>query len=412
MWVPEEATVATTVINPSFKDVQWLSDHPRGEDMVVSFYADTSVSSGVRSLWHEHLKSEVKRIDETLSGDSTARAAFHRNIAGIESVLSTRRPVSAHGMAVFAASERNLLQAYALASVVPNRLVVDEEPYLVPLLELLHRQRRYLVVHTDTHRGRLYTAVPGAVHLIEEIDEPVPKRQRSAGEMWGKQQATIARHREDHIQHYLTELAREIERAWPEERYDGIVLLGEHEVLERLRSYLPEKLSPSIVGEAPHAWAGRQVPLVSKIASIQAEALHADEQRRFDEIKRRLMERHHIAVGPQAVIDAIENDQVGYSGSVVMESDAGEVGARCTGCHKLLAHPVHECPACHATCEQTNLWQAIALFAAQKHIAVHFVEPGHGLEKHGGVVALREREAPWMAAPEQVVTTSLPEQRA
>ena len=409
--VQQEVTVSRTVLNPSFKDVQWLSDHTRGEGMVVSCYADMSVSSGVRPLWREHLKNEVKRIDGTLSGDSVAHTAFHRNIAAIQSVLSSRRPVGAHGIAVFAASERNLLQAYALSSAVPHRLVVNEEPYLVPLLELLHRQRRYLVVHTDTHHGRLYTAVPGAVHLIEEIDEPVPKRQRAAGELWGKQQATIARHREDHVLHYLKELAREIERAWPEERYDGIVLLGEHEVVERLRTYLPEELWTSIVGEAPHAWAGRQVPLVSKVASIQAQALREQEYRLFDDIKRRLMETHHIATGPQAVIDAMENDQIGYSGSVVMESDPGEVASRCTSCRRLFARSVDECPTCHATCEKTNLWQAIALFAARKHVTVHFVESGHGLEKHGGVVALIEREAPW-AAPEQVLTAPLPEPRA
>lgn len=404
--------MATTVINPSFKDVQWLSDHARGEGMVVSCYADTAVSSGVRPLWREHLKSEVKRIDATLSDDSTARAAFHRNIAAIESVLSSRRPVSAHGRAVFAASERNLLQAYALTSVVPNQLVVNEEPYLVPLLELLHRQRRYLVVHTDTHRGRLYTAVPGAVHLLEEIDEPVPKRQRASGELWGKQQATIARHREDHILHYLKGLAREIERAWPEERYDGIVLLGEHEVLERLRTHLPEELRSSMVGEASHAWVGRQTPLAEKIASIHASALREQAQSLFDDIKRRLLEHHHIATGPQAVIDAIDNDQIGYSGCVVMESDRGEAASRCTGCRKLFAQVVGECPACHTRCEKTNLWQGIALIAAHKHVMVHFVEPNRGLEKHAGVVALLEREAPWIAAPEEVLAASLPERRA
>ena len=248
--------MATTVLNPTFKNAQWLSDHAAGEGMVVSCYADTS-PAGVRPLWREHLKNEVKRIDETLSGNAAATTAFHRNITAIEAVLSSRRPVAARGMAIFAAFERNLVQAYALASVVPNRLVVDEEPYLVPLLELLHRQRRYLVVHTDSHRGRLYTATPGAVHMIEEIDEPIPKRHRAAGELWGKQQATIARHREDHIVHYIKGLAQEIERAWPEERYDGIVLLGEHEVLATLRTYLPQELRSSIAGEAPHAWAGR-----------------------------------------------------------------------------------------------------------------------------------------------------------
>ena len=50
-------------------------------------------------------------------------------IAAIEAVLSSRRPVSARGMAICAASQHNLLQAYALASVVPNRLVIDEEPH-------------------------------------------------------------------------------------------------------------------------------------------------------------------------------------------------------------------------------------------------------------------------------------------
>jgi peptide subunit release factor 1 (eRF1) len=296
--------------------------------------------------------------------------------------------------------------------VVPNRLVVDEEPYLVPLLELLHRQRRYLIVHTDTHRGRLYTATPGATHLIEEIEEPVPKRHRSAGELWGKQQATIARHREDHIAHYLRVLAREIERAWPDERYDGIVLLGEHEVLAKLRTHLPEELRSSIAGESPHAWMGRQVPLLAKIDSIHAQALREQERQLFEDIKRRLMEDHHIATGPQAVIDAIENDQIGYSGCVVMESDRGEIASRCRACHKLFALAIDECPSCHARCQKTSLWQAIALFAARKHVVVHFVESGHGLDKRAGVVALLARESAWIAQPERVLTASLPEQRA
>jgi rubrerythrin len=248
--------------------------------------------------------------------------------------------------------------------------------------------------------------------LIEEIDEAVPKRHRSSGELWGKQQATIARHREDHIIHYIKGLAQEIERAWPEERYDGIVLLGEHEVLAKLRTYLPGALRSAVAGEAPHAWAGCQAPLAEKIDSTHAQALREQERQLFEDIKRRLMEDHHIATGPQAVIDAIENDQIGYSGCVVMESDPGEIALRCSGCQKLFAQATDECPSCHAKCEKTNLWQAIALFAERKHVVVHFVEPGHGLDKHAGVVALLTREAPWIAPPERVLAASLPERRA
>jgi len=168
--------VAITVVTPAFKDVQWLADHPTGDGMVVSCYAGTSVTSGARPLWREHLKSEVKRIDETLADAPAARAEFHRNITEIEAVLSSRRLASARGVAVFAASERSLLQTYALASSVQHRLFVNEEPYLVPLLELLHRQRRYLVVHTNTHRGRLYTAVP----VLEDVKRRLMERHHIA----------------------------------------------------------------------------------------------------------------------------------------------------------------------------------------------------------------------------------------
>jgi hypothetical protein len=410
--------VAITVLTPTMKDVQWLADHPRGEGMVVSCYADFSVSSGVRPLWREHLKNEVKRIEETLA-DATAAREFHRNIAAITAVLSSRRLASAHGVAVFAASQRHLLRTYALASPVPNRLVVDEEPYLVPLLDVLHRQRRYLVVHTDTHRARLYTAVPGAVRLIEEISAEVPKRHRAAGERWGKQQATIARHREDHILHYLKDLAREIERAWPDERYDGIILLGEHEVLQELRTHLPDPLARQIVGEAPHAWVGKQASLASKIDTIHAEALRGHDRPVLEEVKRRLMERHQIAIGPQAVIDAVRKDELGYRGRVVMAPDTGEVASQCTVCASLFAQVLEECPSCRGRCEKTNLWQAIALLAAGRHVSVDFVESGQGLEKHGGVVALLAREAVSMPPPEPALAASAghretppPEQRA
>jgi hypothetical protein len=121
------------------------------------------------------------------------------------------------------------------------------------------------------------------------------------------------------------------------------------------------------------------------------------------------MEEHHIAIGPQAVIDAIVNDEVGHRGSVVMEPDRGDVASRCTGCGSLVAQCLEQCPSCHRPCEKTGLWQAIALLAAGHHLSVHFVEAGQGLETHGGVVALLAREEP---ASETALTASLPERRA
>lgn len=382
-----------TVVGPRFEDVQWLADHHRSDGLVVSCYADVSVSSGVRSMWREHLNNEIRSVGQSLSSNRETRVIFERNIAAIEATLGAHTP-SVQGMAVFSAVQRDFLRIYAVAVPLPNRLVVDQEPYLVPLLELLNRQRRYLVVHTNNHRGRLYTAIPGSTDLLREVDEDVPKRQRGIGERRGKQKGTIASHLEDRALRYAQKLAREIERVWPGERYDGIVLFGEHEVLSDVRSHLPQRLAHRLIQQGPRAPAGMQVHLEERIAAIHASELREHDRQVLEDVNHRLAERHQIVAGPQEVIDALRNGLIGFPGSVVMEPDRGKAAWRCRNCRSLFAHTVDACAYCGARCEKTNLWQSVALLAARHDIPVHVVAAGSCLEDHGGIVALVTRTEP------------------
>jgi rubrerythrin len=373
-------------------------DHSRGEGMIVSCYADTSVS-GVRPLWRERLARELQQIEGKLADDSAARRELARDIDVVQAILSGPAAKRAHGMAVFASHARNFVRTFTLDTPVADRLVVDEEVYLVPLLECLHRHRRYLVVHTDSHHGLLYTAGRGPLRLIEEIAESVPRRQAASGELWGKQQATIARHREDHLLHYRKELVREIERAWAEERYEGLMLFGEHVVLQQVRRELPARLAERVVFEAPHPFAGRTPRLEAEVQQAMAHAMRGHDRRLADEVRVRFADRRAIASGPQEVIDAIRGSQVNWPGSVVMEPDRGTPGWRCPQCGSIFDHAERTCPYCQAVCQKANLWQEIALLAGRHGIVVHFVGADAGLDRSGGVVALLTREHPWEPLP-------------
>ena len=137
--------------------VQILLDHPKGEGMIVSCYADISVTEGFLSLWSPHLKNEAEAIEQRLANDRQARAQFTKDLAIIRHALEEPAVQHAHGMALFSAADRGFFQALTLGVPVKDRLVLDEAPYLVPLLEAMHRQRRYLLVLTDSHRGRACT---------------------------------------------------------------------------------------------------------------------------------------------------------------------------------------------------------------------------------------------------------------
>jgi peptide subunit release factor 1 (eRF1) len=385
-----------TMAAPNREHVQLLLDQPRGRGMVVSCYADTSVAEGFESHWLQPFKAEAGRIRQRLADDHPARQEFERNLEAIRRALESPEARRARGMAVFAAAGRDFFHAVPSEVPFPNRLIVDDEPYVVPLIEAYLRQRGYLVALTDTHRGRLYAAGPGGARLLDEFEEEVPRKNRSAGERWGKQQATIARHREDHILHYLKELARRVERRWDEYPYQGIILLGAGDIVATFRDQLPDRLSARVVGLAPHAWTEGQAAIEAEVRAVIDQAAGERERRVLDELARRWKEGSAVAAGAQEVIDALRNGQVA---ALVLGPDPGTTAARCTGCRAVFAAAEEACPYCRAPCEACSLWQEVLCLALGHGIWVDLVRPDAELARHGGIAALLARDEPQWAAP-------------
>jgi hypothetical protein len=150
--------------------------------MVVSCHADTSVAQGFEPHWVGHFKSEASRIRQALAADERARDKFERNLTVIREAFETPEARRAHGLAVFSSAASGLLRSFALPVPVEHRLVVDEELYLVPLVEAMERGRECLVVLMDSHRGRIFAATPSTARLLRELDELVPKHRRASGQ--------------------------------------------------------------------------------------------------------------------------------------------------------------------------------------------------------------------------------------
>jgi peptide subunit release factor 1 (eRF1) len=390
-------TMKPTNAEPMLADIQMLLDCPKGEGMIVSCYADRSLD-GYLSRWPQRLKNEAAGIVRHLSDDPDALREFAQNLAVIRKTLAASAARRARGMAVFSSTRRKFLQVFSLNVPVRGALVVDEQPYLVPLLEAMHRQRRYLVVLSDSGRGRIYAAGWGRADLLHEIVADVPRRHRSAGETWGKQQATIARHREDHILHYRKALVRLVQKAWSDAPYRGLILLGEDDSVAALRAVLPPPLARCVAYEAPYNWSGPRSGISAVVQRVLEQALHVHDEKLIHELERQIGARNHcVAVGAQEVVDALRNGQVGHPGYLILERDHGQPAARCAGCGAIFTDMRTVCPFCAAACDKVNLWQQILLFAARHNIPAHVVDDNPALHRLGGVAAMLSREGPWDA---------------
>jgi hypothetical protein len=380
----------------TFDDLQPLLEQFQGDGLMVSCYANLSTAPGFAARWPGPLRAKADVIKEMLADDAQAWRQFERNFQAIGRALEAADARHIRGMAVFSALQRGFFQSCALDVPVENDLVVHETPYLVPLLRALYQEREYLVVLTDTHRGRLYAASAGSVRLLQEIDEEVPSRQHSVGERWGKEQATIARHREDRILHYQKELVELVEKAWAEHPFQGLVLLGEHEILEHFRKRLPPRLAAQVVHEGAHSWTEKSLAIEGDIRAILTGALRAREEQLLASLKPHFRGRYGVAVGPGAVIEAIEKGRVGPRGHgyLVFGPDPHEVVARCTACRSLWVEVPETCPRCQSPCVEASLWEELLLLALRHSLAAHFVREDAELAGHGVVVAVLAGPAP------------------
>ncbi|HEY8504636.1 MAG TPA: host attachment protein, partial [Gemmataceae bacterium] len=323
------------------------------------------------------------------------RLEFERNRDAIRLVLESPEARRARGMAVFSAAGSGFLYAIALGMPVEDRIVVDEDPYVVPLLETLHRMREYLVVLTDSERGELHAANPAGTRLLLRMAQEPPPPHRTTGERLRLPPANLERQRETPVLRHQKELARAIEQAWNEHDFQGIILLGPHEFLMSLRGRLPARLADRVVHQAPHDWTGKGPTLDDTARAAIDRAMQEHHDHLLEQMDERIRRGYAVAKGPAEVIYALRNDQVGPLGYVVMGPDPGEAAARCTGCRSVFVETHTACPYCGAACERTNLWQAILELALRHGAVTHFVPGDARLAPYGGVAAALSRPEPW-----------------
>jgi peptide subunit release factor 1 (eRF1) len=380
---------------PTLKDLTPLLAQFRGEGAVLSCYTDLAGADGFRRRWQSRLESMADMVRKSIGEDATARAGFDRNLTEVRNAVKSAEPAEGRWLAVFSAQQRGFLQTFPLDMPVASELVTDQSPYLVPLLTAIHRRREYLAVHTDIHRAQLYSATPGKIQLIEELNAEVPAKQHSSGETWGQNQSILARHRDDAILHFRKELVHTIERAWADRRFAGLILLGAHPALEHLRKALPTRISARVEKETPISSYEQPAELAAALQEIVCQTLREDEAKTMEGIWDRLAVNRAVATGATAVVAALQSGKIqGHGrGYLLLGPDLRETVGRCIQCHTLAVGTPATCPRCQSSCAVANFWEEVLLMALRHEIQAQFIDDKSKLAPYGGIVAALAKSA-------------------
>ncbi len=385
------------------QQVEILLDSPHQRDYVVSAYADMTVQDGFNRYVDRYLKNQARAAGEALAA-AEARKDLDANLAVILEVVQARHDPAARGLAVFSSVARGLRHVIPLEFPVENHLVLDEEPFLLPILEHWYGEPSYLIALFNSNEAHLFEAHPSRPELLRDLQRADADQefQRDKPQFTYKKRFAATPHERLHDAKdapFLREVADALAEQWKDGRYAGLILLGQSQDIGALRKLIRKDLDARVVGEAPHAMTTRPDALTGDVSRLVNDWRAERERQILAELNERWKRDHLVANGATEVLDAL---QQGRAVQVLIGTRQDIPGAHCMDCGYRFGAPVGVCPYCEGRCRRVNAVQDILRLAMRHQIPVELLRlPARSdpLEPAGGVVAMVRASANWANAP-------------
>jgi len=374
-------------------------DRPDQQDYVLSAFVDMTVKNGFARDVDLHLKNQAKAAAEALAS-TQARKDLDANLEVIRQIVADHSGSHLPGLAIFSSLSRGLRQVVPLDFEVENRLIIDEEAFLLPLLERWYGEASHLIVLLDSDQAHLFQAHCGEPEWVRDLERKDMREdyQRDKPRFTYKKRFARAQHERLHASeddHFLHEVSEVVVEAWGHDRFASLILLGQPPITASLRRLLPRDIGHAVAGEAAHVMTTRPQDLSDDVGRIVEKWRTEREEGLLTELRERWRRNHLVASGPSDVLDALLQ---GRATQVIFGTHRDMQGARCSACGYRFGLPVEVCPYCQAACKRVNAVQEMLRLAVRHRIPVHLVRPGTATDPLApvSVAAFLRAESNWV----------------
>lgn len=394
------------------QEIEILLDSPDQRNYVVSAYADMTVQGGFARHVDQHLRNQLRAAGEALA-QAKARKDLEANVEVVRQVVQRHNADGAKGLAVFSSVARKLRHVVPLDFPVENRLIIDDEPFILPLLERWFGEPVYLIALLDSDEVHLFESHVGVVEPVRDLERPDVDQpiQRDKPRFTYKKRFAQTRHERLHAPEddkFLQDVAEFLQQHWRTGRFSGLILLGQAQITSALQRILHKDLQSMVVDEAPLTMTTKSDEVAEEVKRVMAR-WHADrDSRMLAELQERWKENHRVANGPTEVLDAL---QQGRATSILFGNARDLTGARCLNCGYRFGAPVGTCVYCQGRCKSVNAVQEVLRMALRHRVPVHLFRRAPQVapvDRAGGVVAYVRADANWAPNPQTTEATEKP----
>ncbi len=322
-------------------DLERIIAHQSDGRQVVSLFLDMSVNSDNKRTHRIFLNQRRAQFDELDSERSHhPREAIGRVFQQIEEWLENEYREENRGVVIYSELDGGWFEALQFPVVIPNRLVIADQPAVVPLAQVLESYDHHGVVLLDRERVRILSIYLGT--LLDEIEvhkKPYPtSHDVQAG---GYSQTRFQRRKLEEMRHFFREFAKEVEEFVRRYQPKDLIVLGTDENVAKFREFLPDAIERMIIVTGPMSVGESSSEILAWIEPHVVAERERESRELIQRLKDRVLQDYLATAGFQSTLVALQEGKVD---TLVIEENQEREGTRCPQCGFIFGREVARCP--------------------------------------------------------------------
>ena len=321
-------------------------------------------------------------MDEATRAARDEDASVRDDVERIRDVFKGFDFQGAHGVAVFACAGEDLLEVIKLPRTVENAVVVDESPYVEPLVEV-QAGARYGVVLVNRQTARIFRGSRDRLDEVVRVDDEVHGQHDQGGWSQARYQRSIEKEAQDHLKNVADELLRRHKRRSFEALFVAAPEAVYKEFCERLHPYLSERVAGRIDADVEHTSCDEvQAAAEESIATYERKL----EKAALDRLEQGAATGGRGAAGLEETLTALNEQRVEV---LLLQDNFDAAGVCCPQCGWLGPNGTGSCPADGtATVEREDITDLAVRRAITQSAQVVRVSDDERLEPMGSIAAV------------------------
>lgn len=350
------------------------------EGKVVSIYLNLDPTEFASGAARSTAINSV--LDQAARAAREERPPVREDVERVRELFKAFDFHGAHGVAVFACGSADLLEVLKLPRAVDNAVVIDEAPYVEPLVEV-QADARYGVVLVNRQTARIFRGSHDRLDQVARVDDEVHGRHDQGGWSQARYQRSIEKEATDHLKNAADELLRVHKRRPFEALFVGAPEAVYNDFCARLHPYLSERVVGRIDVDVEHTGADEVQQAAEPAIAGYERKLEKDA---LDRLQQATATGGRGASGLEDTLAALNEQRVEV---LLLQDNFDSAGVCCPQCGWLGPSSAHACPADGTqTVERDDITDLAVRRAITQSAQVVRVRDDERLEPMGSIAAV------------------------